>query len=63
MLSDEQIIKYQEMVRKRYNREISREEAIENGTKLLRLVELIYKPMTKEEYEQLQERRRQTGDL
>jgi hypothetical protein len=63
MLSDEMIIKYQELVKKRFNREISREEALENGTKLLRLVELIYKPMTEAEYQQLQKRRRETKDL
>ena len=61
MLSDEMITKYQGLVKKRFNREISREEALENGTKLLRLVELIYKPMTEEEYKQLQERRRKTS--
>ena len=63
MLSDEQITKYQELVRKRFNREISREEALESGTKLFRLVELTHKPMTEAEYQQVQERRRQTGDL
>lgn len=56
MLSDEQITTYQELVKKRFNREISREEALEKGTKLLRLVELIYKPMTKAEYQQVQKR-------
>lgn len=63
MLSDETITQYQELVKKRFNREISREEALGNGTILLRLVELIYKPMTEAEYQKLQERRRQTGDL
>jgi len=63
MMSDEMITEYQELVKKRFNREISREEALENGTKLLRLVELIYKPMTETEYRQLQERRRETGDI
>lgn len=63
MLSDEMIIRYQELVKKRFNREISREEAIESGEALLRLVELTYKPMTEEEYKQLQERRRQTSGL
>lgn len=63
MMSDEMITQYQELIKKRFNREISREEALENGTKLLRLVKLIYKPMTEAEYRQLQERRRETGDL
>ena len=63
MLSDEQITKYQTLHKNRYGREISREEAYEKGIKLMRLVELIYQPMTETEYQQLQERRRQTGDL
>lgn len=56
------ITKYQELVRMRFNREISREQALEDGTKLLRLVEVIYKPMTETEYQQVQERRA-TDDL
>ncbi len=63
MLSDEQIIKYQTLYKNRFGREISREEAYEQGVALIRLMELIYKPMTEEKYKQLQERRRQTGDL
>ena len=60
MLSDEMIIKYQKLIKKRFNREISREDALENGMKLLRLIELIYKPMTESECQQLQKRRRET---
>ena len=63
MLSDEQITKYQTLYKNRYGKEISREEAYEKGIKLMRLVEITYKPMTETEYQQLQERRRQTGDL
>jgi len=63
MLSDEQIIKYQTLYKKRFGKEISREETYEQGAKLIRLIELIYKPMTEAEYQNLQERRRETGDL
>ena len=63
MLSDEQIKKFQIIYKKHFGKEISREEAYEQGAKLIRLVELIYKPMTEAEYQKLQERRRQTGDL
>ena len=63
MLSDEQISKFQMLYKNRFGKEISREEAYEKGAKLLRLVELIYMPMTEAEYQKLQERRRQTGDL
>lgn len=63
MPSDEMVTKYQKLVKKRFNREIDRAEALESATKLFRLVELIYKPMTVKEFEQVQESRRETGDL
>lgn len=63
MLSDEQIKKFQTLYKNRLGKEISREEAYEQGVKLIRLVELIYKPMTESEHQKLQERRRETGDL
>ena len=63
MLSDDQVRKFQALYRNRFGKEISREEAYEKGARLIRLVELIYKPMTESEYQKLQERRRETGDL
>ncbi len=44
MLSDEQIIKYQKLYKNRFGKKISREKAYEQGVKLVRLVELVYKP-------------------
>lgn len=63
MLSDEQITKYQTLYQNRYGKEISREEAYEQGVKLIRLIGLIYKPMTEEEYGRLQGRRMETSGL
>ena len=63
MLSDEQITKFQLLYKNRFGKEISREEAYEQGAKLLRLIELIFAPMTENEYKQLQKRRKETGDL
>jgi len=63
ILSDKKIADFQAIYKARFGKEISREEAIEKGIKLLRLIEIIYKPMTEKEYQQLQERRKQTGDL
>ncbi len=57
MLSDEQITKFQTLYKSRFGKEISQEEAYEQGAKLIRLVELIYKPITETEYKILQERR------
>jgi len=63
LLDNEQITKYQTLYKNRFGREISREEAYEQGAKLIRLIELIYKPITEAEYQLLQKRRQQTGDL
>ena len=57
MLSEEQIIKFQALYKKHFGKEISREEARRSGTQLIRLIQLIYKPMTEEEFQQLQKRR------
>lgn len=63
MLSDEQVMKFQKLYKNRYGKEIGREEAYEQGVKLIRLVELIYKPMNESEYIKLQKRRQETGTL
>ena len=63
MLSDEQITKFQTIYKNRFGKNISREEAYEKGAKFIRLVELIYKPMSETEYKQLKNRREQTGDM
>ena len=62
MLSDEQVLKFQMLYKKRFGKEISREKAYEQGIKLIRLVELIYKPITKKEYNHLQKRREKTNN-
>ena len=50
MLTDEQISEFQMLYKNRFGLSISREEAYEQGIKLIRIIELIYKPMTKKEY-------------
>lgn len=62
MLSEQSITKFQELYRGRFGKEISREEAYEKGIKLVRMIELVYRPMTAAEYEKLQERRKETAD-
>ena len=63
LFDDKQITKFQTLYKNRFGKDISRKKAIEQGIKLMRLVEIIYKPMTKVEYKQLQDRRRQIGEL
>jgi len=47
MLSDEQTVKFQSLYLARYGKEISVEEAREQGERLIRLLELVYKPTEK----------------
>ena len=63
MLTDEQIKTYQTLYKNRFGISISREDAFDMGVKLIRLVELIYKPMSEAEYQQLKKRHRETGNL
>ena len=63
LLLDVDIKKFQELYKARFGMEISREEALAKGTKLLRLMELVYKPMTKDEHELIQKRRLETLPL
>lgn len=60
MLSEQEVKEYMAIYKKIYGKEISYEEAIVQGTKLLRLVKLIYKPMTEQEYNQVRKRRQDT---
>jgi len=63
MLSIQQITKFQELYEKHFDKEIDRDEICEKGVKLIRLMELIYKPMTKNEYELIQKRREKTNNI
>ncbi len=51
MISPEVLKKYKKIYRKQFGRGISDAEALEQATKLLRLMEIVYKPMTKEEFD------------
>ena len=56
-LSEGNIVEFQRLYKLRYGKEISRELALEQGIKLLRLMKRIYRPMTKDEYEEIQKYR------
>jgi hypothetical protein len=49
VLSDKDIIKFQELYKKHFGINISREEALDQGGKLLRLVSIVYKPFVEKE--------------
>ena len=62
MLTDKEITDYQAIYKKIYGKNISKQEALEQGIKLIRLMEIVYKPMTQEEYDMVQKRRAETKD-
>jgi hypothetical protein len=62
ILSEEYITKFQTLYKDHFGEEIGREEAYEKGVKLIRLIEIVYQPMTENEYKQLQERRKELNN-
>ena len=54
MLTDKQVTKFQEIYKNTFGEEISREDALEGGIKLVRLMKIIYTPITEKEYQDLQ---------
>lgn len=60
VLSDEDIVKFQALYKSEFGMEISREDAYEKGVKLLRLMSIVYKPMTEKEYVTIQKHREDT---
>lgn len=62
-LTDEDIIKFQTLYKNEFGMEISKEDAYEKGIKLLRLMSIVYQPMTEEEHERIQQHRKDTLPL
>lgn len=55
MISEESLKKFKQLYKKRFGEELSDQDALGKATKLVELVQIIYKPMTKKEYKLLQE--------
>ncbi len=63
VLSDEDIAKFQLLYKDQFGVEISKEDAYEKGVKLLRLMSIVYKPMTEKEFDLVQKHRAETLPL
>jgi len=57
MISKEALDEFKKIWKKEFNEDISDEKALESGTKLLTLMNAIYKPMTKAEYERFNKKK------
>jgi hypothetical protein len=54
MLTDLHISSFLKIYKEQFGVELTKEEALEQGTKLLQLVKTIYQPITLEEYENIE---------
>ncbi len=61
-LSDKDLADFQALYKKQFGKEISKAEALEQGTKLIQLMKLVYKPMTQAELEAVKARRKNLLD-
>ena len=61
MISKEALEEFKRIWKKEFGTEISDSDALESATKLLNLMKIIYKPMTKKDYKKISERRHTTS--
>lgn len=62
-LTDQQITRFQALYKARFHKDLDREKAYDMGIKLVRMMQIVYKPMTEADYQKLQARKRQTANL
>jgi hypothetical protein len=59
MISAQEVEKFRAMYKKRFDVEITPEQAYELGTKLIRLFELVIMPSIESEFQKIQQRQNQ----
>ena len=62
MISNEELEEFKAIYKKRFGTELSNQDALEKATRLLTLMKIVYKPMTREEYDAVQKRREEFGN-
>jgi hypothetical protein len=62
-IPDKKIEELQQIYRQNYGIELSEDQARERGRNILRLVDMIYEPMTKQEKSDVAERRKETKKI
>lgn len=59
LLSDKHILEFQEMYKRHFKEDISKEEAYDKAIKLIELVEIVYQPLTEEDLLRVEESRKE----
>ncbi len=56
-ISPEQLAKFKALYKKHFNEDLSDQDALAKAISLVRMVELVYKPMTQQEHDKVMKRR------
>lgn len=59
-ISEKSLKEYKAIYKKEYGIDLPNEEALEQATKLLNLMKIIYRPISKDDYGKIQKRREET---
>lgn len=59
-LTDKDLDSFQALYKTHFNKDISRAEALAKGMQLLTLMKAVYRPMTQEQFDAIQQRRKDT---
>ena len=62
-ISEAQLTSFKVLYKQHFGEELSQEEALEKASKLVRMMQLIYKPITKKQYQQVVKRQQQICNL
>lgn len=55
MISQKSLDEFKRLYREHFGKDLTNAEAYEKGSRLIRLLEIVYKPMTKEEFDRMKE--------
>lgn len=61
MVNEKQLAEFKALYKKHFNEELPEDIALEKAIQLVRLMEIIYKPMTEKQMEKVMRRRRELG--
>lgn len=60
-LTDKQLTKFKALYKKHFDEDLTPEDAYEKATKLVRMMQIVYKPMTVAQYLQVMEDKKRLG--
>jgi len=59
IFTEAQLDKFKALYKKHFNEELSQQDAYDKAVKLVRMMQIVYKPITQAQYDQVMARRRE----